>query len=329
MPAKAAGQRIRLTLVPDSAPAFVRNVIATILELRGDTLPVSALPMDGTYPDRNDAIREAEHRGRSADLGIRPLHPVRPVRDRLSAQRDSCQVLRREPSGGRAGHLQGRADQCARLSRFAFTLQVYVEDCTGCGVCVENCPAHSPADAAVKAINMKHRLQHLEAGRESVEFFEKLPWADRTRVNFANVRGVQFLEPLFEFSGACAGCGETPYLKLMSQLFGDRLQIANATGCSSIYGGNLPTTPWAREADGRGPAWRLALRGQRRIRPRLSDGDRQPQRRRRGTWLRGSRRGLAGTGDGLPLQALQVTESDFRVQRQRVAALKTALARSG
>ena len=97
---------------------------------------------------------------------------------------------------------------------------------------MENCPAHSPTDFAVKAINMKDRLEHLEAGRESIRFFETLPWADRTRVNFANVRGVQFLEPLFEFSGACAGCGETPYLKLMSQLFGDRLQIANATGCS-------------------------------------------------------------------------------------------------
>ena len=95
----------------------------------------------------------------------------------------------------------------------------------------------------------------VEAGRESIRFFETLPWADRTRVNFANVRGVQFLEPLFEFSGACAGCGETPYFKLMSQLFGDRLQIANATGCSSIYGANLPTTPWAANAAGRGPAW--------------------------------------------------------------------------
>ena len=111
----------------------------------------------------------------------------------------------------------------------------------------------------VKAINMKPRLAHLDDEVASIEFFEKLPWADRTRVNFANVRGVQFMQPLFEFSGACAGCGETPYLKLLSQLFGDRLQIANATGCSSIYGGNLPTTPWATGADGRGPAWANSL----------------------------------------------------------------------
>src|SRR4029434_6957297 len=106
---------------------------------------------------------------------------------------------------------------------------------------------------------MKPRLEHLESELASIEFFEKLPWADRTRVNFANVRGVQFIQPLFEFSGACAGCGETPYLKLLSQLFGDRLQIANATGCSSIYGGNLPTTPWAANADGSGPAWANSL----------------------------------------------------------------------
>ena len=158
------------------------------------------------------------------------------------------------PAGFKAAPINARGYPDSR-----FTLQVYVEDCTGCGVCVENCPAHSPTDAAVKAINMKDRLEHLEAGRESIRFFETLPWADRTRVNFANVRGVQFLEPLFEFSGACAGCGETPYLKLMSQLFGDRLQIANATGCSSIYGANLPTTPWAANADGRGPAWSSSL----------------------------------------------------------------------
>ena len=164
-----------------------------------------------------------------------------------------------------------------------YTLQVYVEDCTGCGVCVENCPAHSPRDDRIKAINMKPRLEHLDAEQESIAFFEKLPWADRTRVNFANVRGVQFMQPLFEFSGACAGCGETPYLKLLSQLFGDRLQIANATGCSSIYGGNLPTTPWATGPDGRGPGvGEFAVRGQRRVRPRLPPRHRQADRDRQG-----------------------------------------------
>ena len=151
---------------------------------------------------------------------------------------------------------------------------------------------------------MKDRLQHLEAGRESIRFFETLPWADRTRVNFANVRGVQFLEPLFEFSGACAGCGETPYLKLMSQLFGDRLQIANATGCSSIYGGNLPTTPWAANADGRGPGvGELALRGQRRVRPRLSPRDRQPDRAGAGPRTDARAADRRGSRDGHPAGA--------------------------
>ena len=126
---------------------------------------------------------------------------------------------------------------------------------------------------------MKDRLQHLEAGRESIRFFETLPWADRTRVNFANVRGVQFLEPLFEFSGACAGCGETPYLKLMSQLFGDRLQIANATGCSSIYGAQPADHAVGRERRRpRTGVGELALRGQRRVRPRVSPRHRQPDR---------------------------------------------------
>ena len=173
---------------------------------------------------------------------------------------------------------------------------------------------------------MKDRLQHLEAGRESIRFFETLPWADRTRVNFANVRGVQFLEPLFEFSGACAGCGETPYLKLMSQLFGDRLQIANATGCSSIYGGNLPTTPWAANADGRGPAWANSLfedNAEFGLGYRLAIDSQTAQARALAEKLAPL---VGGDLVSAILQAPQVTESDFRVQRQRVAALKAALA---
>ncbi|MFP5404765.1 MAG: pyruvate:ferredoxin (flavodoxin) oxidoreductase, partial [Gammaproteobacteria bacterium] len=118
---------------------------------------------------------------------------------------------------------------------------------------------HSPRDPGVKAINLGPKAPILEQARADTAFFEALPMNDRARVDFANVRGVQFLQPLFEFSGACGGCGETPYLKLLSQLFGDRLQIANATGCSSIYGGNLPVTPWTRDAAGRGPAWSNSL----------------------------------------------------------------------
>jgi pyruvate-ferredoxin/flavodoxin oxidoreductase len=140
-----------------------------------------------------------------------------------------------------------------------FSLQFYVEDCTGCALCVEACPALSPREAGVKAINMAEKARLLDTERDNIRFFESLPVNDRARIDFGKVRGVQFLEPLFEFSGACAGCGETPYLKLLSQLFGDRLQIANATGCSSIYGGNLPVTPWTKDREGRGPAWSNSL----------------------------------------------------------------------
>ena len=326
VPAKATSRRIRLTLIPDTAPAFVREVTATILALQGDTLPVSALPVDGTYPTgtaryekRNIAdqvpVWESDLCIQCGQCAIVCPHSV--IRSKYYDE----SRLAGAPAAFKAAPINARGYPDSR-----FTLQIYVEDCTGCGVCVENCPAHSPDDAAVKAINMKDRLQHLEAGRESIGFFETLPWADRTRVNFANVRGVQFLEPLFEFSGACAGCGETPYLKLLSQLFGDRLQIANATGCSSIYGANLPTTPWAANADGRGPAWanslfednaefglgyRLAIDSQ-RAQARALAGKLAPR--------------LGADLVAAILGAPQLTESDFRVQRERVAALKAALA---
>jgi pyruvate-ferredoxin/flavodoxin oxidoreductase len=140
-----------------------------------------------------------------------------------------------------------------------YTLQVYVEDCTGCGLCVEACPAQAPLDPTHKAINLAERAPLVATERENIGFFETLPVNDRSRVDFGTVRGTQFLQPLFEFSGACAGCGETPYLKVLSQLFGDRMMVANATGCSSIYGGNLPTTPWTTDAAGRGPAWSNSL----------------------------------------------------------------------
>ena len=326
MPAKAAGQRIRLTLVPESAPDFVRDVTGPILAMRGDTLPVSALPVDGTYPTgttryekRNIAdevpIWESDLCIQCGQCAIVCPHSV------IRAKYYDESRLAGAPEAFKAAPINARGYPDSR-----FTLQVYIEDCTGCGVCVENCPAHSPTDFAVKAINMKDRLQHLEAGRESIRFFETLPWADRTRVNFANVRGVQFLEPLFEFSGACAGCGETPYLKLMSQLFGDRLQIANATGCSSIYGANLPTTPWAANADGRGPAWNSSLfedNAEFGLGYRLAIDSQTAQARALAQKLAPR---IGGDLVSAILQAPQVTESDFRVQRQRVAALKTALA---
>jgi pyruvate-ferredoxin/flavodoxin oxidoreductase len=326
VPTKAAGKRLRLTLVPDTAPAFVRNVTAAILALRGDSLPVSALPVDGTYPTgtaryekRNIAdevpVWEPDLCIQCGQCAIVCPHSV------IRAKYYDEGRLAGAPPAFKAAPINARGYPDSR-----FSLQVYVEDCTGCGVCVENCPAHSPTDFAIRAINMKDRLQYLDAGREAVRFFETLPWADRTRVNFANVRGVQFLEPLFEFSGACAGCGETPYLKLLSQLFGDRLQIANATGCSSIYGANLPTTPWAANADGRGPAWSNSLfedNAEFGLGYRLAIDSQTAQARALAQKL------AAHLGQDLVtaiLEAPQVTESDFRVQRQRVEAVKARLA---
>jgi pyruvate-ferredoxin/flavodoxin oxidoreductase len=326
VPSAATSARDVFKMVPDTAPAFVRKVTAIMLEGRGDTLPVSALPVDGTFPTgttryekRNIAeqvpIWEPDLCIQCGQCSIVCPHSV------IRAKYYDRTRLDEAPETFKAVPINARGYPDSR-----YTLQVYVEDCTGCGVCVENCPAHSPSDDTIKAINMKPRLEHLDAELTSIAFFETLPWADRTRINFANVRGVQFMQPLFEFSGACAGCGETPYLKLLSQLFGDRLQIANATGCSSIYGGNLPTTPWASGSDGRGPAWanslfednaefglgyRLAIDKQTEIAKALA------------------RKLAPRLGEDLVtalLDAPQATESDFRVQRERLAALKAKLA---
>ena len=154
-----------------------------------------------------------------------------------------------QSTGARAPEWKGRK----------YTLQIAPEDCTGCALCVDVCPARNKSEARLKAINMRPQPPLRESERDNWNFFLTLPEADRRTASTSSVRGMQTLQPLFEFSGACAGCGETPYVKLLSQLFGDRLVIANATGCTSIYGGNLPTTPWAKNADGRGPAWSNSL----------------------------------------------------------------------
>jgi pyruvate-ferredoxin/flavodoxin oxidoreductase len=246
-------------IVPATAPEFVRQVTAKMMAGLGDEIPVSLLPADGTFPSgtcvyekRNIADRVPAWRPelciQCGQCGFVCPHSVIRARyfheDRLAGAPVTFQSA---PVNGRG------------FPEIRFTLQFYVEDCTGCVLCVEACPAVSPTEPGVKAINMTQKAGLIEAERQNVRFFETLPVNDRSRVDFANVRGVQYLEPLFEFSGACAGCGETPYLKLLSQLFGDRLQIANATGCSSIYGGNLPVTPWTKNHEGRGPAWSNSL----------------------------------------------------------------------
>jgi pyruvate-ferredoxin/flavodoxin oxidoreductase len=249
----------RAPLVPASAPEFVKTVTAKMLEGRGDEIPVSLMPADGTFPSGTAAYEKRNVAEIvplwEPDICVQCGHcsfvcPHAVIR----AKYYHAQELDRAPASFRSAAINIRG-----FPDVHFSLQFYVEDCTGCGLCVEVCPAHSLTDPGRKAINLAAKLPLIEAERQNIAFFESLPVNDRARVDFATVRGVQFLEPLFEFSGACAGCGETPYLKLLSQLFGDRLMIANATGCSSIYGGNLPVTPWSKNGEGRGPAWSNSL----------------------------------------------------------------------
>ena len=243
--------------VPADAPEFVRTVTAAMMAGRGDDLPVSALPVDGTYPSGTTRYEKRNISDLVAvwdpDLCIQCgncsfVCPHSVIRSTFFDQG----LLDGAPDGFASAPLEARG-----LPESRFALQVYGEDCTGCGLCVEACPVSAPADSAVKAINLGPSSP--ERTRRDVAFFETLPVVDRSRVDFGTVRGTQFLQPLFEFSLACAGCGETPYLKLLSQLFGDRLMVANATGCSSIYGGNLPTTPWTHNQAGQGPAWSNSL----------------------------------------------------------------------
>ena len=258
VPASATGQRELIPPVPSDAPSFVREVTATMLAGRGDELPVSALPADGSYPSgttryekRNIseiiAVWDNEACIQCGNCSFVCPHAV------LRAKYYPSEVVASAPEG-----FLSQPIDAAGLPETSYTLQVYAEDCTGCGLCVEACPVKPAGQPNRRAINLEPVLER-DKEKEAVKFFETIPLNDRRNVDFGTVRGTQFLEPLFEFSGACAGCGETPYLKLLTQLFGDRVTVANATGCSSIYGGNLPTTPWAKNAQGRGPAWSNSL----------------------------------------------------------------------
>ncbi|HEU5245599.1 MAG TPA: pyruvate:ferredoxin (flavodoxin) oxidoreductase [Candidatus Udaeobacter sp.] len=242
-----------------SAPEFVRNVLGEIMAGRGDRVPVGALPNDGSYPT---GTARWEKRNLAREI---------PVWDALVCiQCGKCvmacphAVIRSKVY--EAAVLQGAPASFksaeARLPDWKglkYTLQVAAEDCTGCAICVDVCPARNKSEARLKAINMEPQLPLRESERENWNFFLSLPELDRRRISTDHVRKMQVQQPLFEFSGACAGCGETPYIKLLTQLFGDRLIIANATGCSSIYGGNLPTTPYTTDLHGRGPAWSNSL----------------------------------------------------------------------
>ena len=259
VPEKVTSTHHRVPPVPPHAPQFVKDVLGTIIANRGDELPVSAFPPDGTFPT---ATTQFEKRSIAQDIPIwEPevctqcglcslVCPHATIRMKVfepSAVADA-------PEGFRVADCRGKD-----FPGWKTRVQVAPEDCTGCGVCVEVCPAKDKQRPEHKAINMRPKLDHLAAERANWEFFLNLPEVDRGRVKVDTIKGSQLLQPLFEFSGACAGCGETPYIKLITQLFGDRMLIANATGCSSIYGGNLPCTPYAVNRDGHGPSWSNSL----------------------------------------------------------------------
>ncbi len=249
----------RPPVVSDAAPDFVKTVTAAMLAGLGDALPVSALPPDGTWPL---GTTQWEKRNIAEEIPI--------WKPELCTQCNHC-VAACPHSAIRAKVVMPEALEAAPHALHAldvksrdmrgqkYVLQVAPEDCTGCNLCVEVCPAKDRENPDIKAINMMSRLEHVEEEKVNYDFFLKLPEIERSTLERIDIRTSQLITPLFEYSGACSGCGETPYIKLLTQLYGDRLLIANATGCSSIYGGNLPSTPYTTDANGRGPAWANSL----------------------------------------------------------------------
>jgi pyruvate-ferredoxin/flavodoxin oxidoreductase len=316
--------RSRPPAVAEVAPDFVKRVTGLMLAGKGDALPVSAFPVDGTWPTGT-----AKWEKRSIALEIPVWEPS------LCIQCNKCalicphaairpkfygpELLAKAPASFLSMDFKS-ADEKGKK----YTLQVAPDDCTGCNVCVEICPAESKTEKGKKAINMMDALPLKEQERKNFDFFLAIPDPDRTKVKL-DVKGTQFLEPLFEFSGACSGCGETPYLKLLTQLYGDRAIIANATGCTSIFGGNLPTTPYTQNADGRGPAWSNSLfedNAEFGLGMRLAI-DKQADLARDYLGRLGSQLGDAAVK--ALLEADQTTEDGIAKQRERVKALKAKL----
>ena len=260
VPEKATAAFDILPPVADDAPEFVKQVLGPMMVMEGDSLPVSALPEDGTFPS---ATTQYEKRNIAIDIPVWDpslciqcgkcvlVCPHAAIRSKVYDK----ECLKEAPAAFK--HAEAKFPNFKGCD---FTVQIAPEDCTGCGLCAHNCPINKtkPEDPH-RPLILQPQMPLREQERKNWNYFLELPEADKTKLNTATVKDVQLLRPLFEFSGACAGCGETPYLKLLSQLFGDRALIANATGCSSIYGGNLPTTPWCVNDDGRGPAWSNSL----------------------------------------------------------------------
>jgi len=329
VPAELTDAAPRPPVVPLDAPDFVQRVTATMLAGHGDLLPVSALPVDGVFP--TDTARW-ERRSIAREIPIwDPAICIDCAKCALVCPHAAIRMKVFEPAaaeGAPDGFLTKEWKDREHPGRL-MTIQVAPDDCTGCGVCVDVCPARSKTEVKHKSIDMCPKEEHLETERANWDFFASIPDPPRAEVRADTVKGSQQLRPLFEFSGACAGCGETPYLKVLSQLFGDRLLVANATGCSSIYGGNLPTTPWSVDAAGRGPAWANSLfedNAEFGLGLRLAVDARRAQ----GVHLLGELTSVVGA----PLAAELVSGADGRdeaaidLQRERVAALTDRLAGS-
>ena len=326
VPAQVTSTIERHSPVPANAPDYVKEVIGTIIDRKGDTIKVSQMPVDGTFPTgttkwekRNIAleipvwepdicIQCARCSFVCPHAAIRvKIYPTELLKDAPEAFKSTASKAREWKEG------------------YSWTVQVAPEDCTGCGMCVQNCPGRDKTDPNRKAINMAPQPPIREREIKNWDYFLSLPMLDRTTISTHLIKNSQLLEPLFEFSGACAGCGETPYIKLATQLFGDRMVIANATGCTSIYGGNLPTTPYTTNQDGRGPAWSNSLfednaefgMGMRLTIDKLAQYARELLAKH-----------AAKVGAELAesiLNATQKSEAEINEQRKRVAELKAAL----
>jgi pyruvate-ferredoxin/flavodoxin oxidoreductase len=307
VPRRVSGQP-RPPLVASHTPDFVQRVTAVMMAGKGDLLPVSAMPIDGTFPT---GTAKFERRSIAADIPI--WEPDLCTQCGLCALICPHAAIRgkaypAEAIAGKPNEFPSRPWRGSDLNGFQMTIQVAPDDCTGCALCVAICPARSKEVARKKAINMEPKIPHLDRERQHFDYFLELP------------------EPLFEYSGACAGCGETQYLKLMSQLFGDRVLIANATGCSSIYGGNLPTTPWATNREGRGPAWANSLfedNAEFGLGMRLALDQQEDYARH---LLRSLASDLGNDLVDSLLESLQLCEADIEAQRERVRMLKQKLA---
>jgi pyruvate-ferredoxin/flavodoxin oxidoreductase len=325
-PAKATSTFTRRPAVSAAAPDFVKNVLSKMMVNEGDDIPVSSMPVDGTFPT---GTAQWEKRNIALDIPVwEPdlciqcgkcvfVCPHAVIREKVYAP----SYLEKAPATFKSMDARWKEYPGTK-----YTLQVAPEDCTGCALCIEACPAKDKTQVGRKAINMASQLPIRETEKSNWEFFLGLPYLDRSTINIKAVKNSQLLEPLFEFSGACAGCGETPYIKLLTQLYGDRLMIGNATGCTSIYGGNLPTTPYAQNKDGRGPAWSNSLfedNAEFGLGMRLTLDKEQEFARE---LLPGFANVVGGELVDALLKADQTGEASIKEQRERVVILKQRLA---